>query len=300
MNDYVKRFQTPDGAYRVTIYRDEYAESPRDMTDLPLNCEDWDRNYSIMNRKEREQRSTSAYNLLVYLLRNFGDNNKVIGFLKDNAKKQSPAVYDNCIRYDRSRHSWVIYEYDPGSRYSSIQTPHWEEMFEWDGKLDSLTLYEYADELSEDTIDFLIEKGFLTDKVKVMGYDFGCYGSVSFHETPSSKSDGIAWMEMSEAVGGWYNEEIWLKESCFDLTEGYREEISAWADGECYIFEVEKAIKYRVRKECLSEERDTQDYESVEWENVDTCGGFYGDIDYAVQYACESNDLKKDDLQEVA
>ena len=53
-NEYVKRLTTADGGTRITVYRDEYAENPRYMTDEPLHCEDWHRNCSIMLKKERE------------------------------------------------------------------------------------------------------------------------------------------------------------------------------------------------------------------------------------------------------
>ena len=48
--DLVKRMVKKDGSQRISFYREEYAENPRDMWDFPLHCEDWSRDYSIMNK----------------------------------------------------------------------------------------------------------------------------------------------------------------------------------------------------------------------------------------------------------
>ena len=49
--DLVKRFIKKDGSQRISFYRDEYAENPRDMTDEPLHCEDWSRDYNYMEQE---------------------------------------------------------------------------------------------------------------------------------------------------------------------------------------------------------------------------------------------------------
>jgi hypothetical protein len=51
-NDLVKRYVKKDGSQRISFYHEDYAENPRDMTDEPLHCEDWDRNCSIMNKQD--------------------------------------------------------------------------------------------------------------------------------------------------------------------------------------------------------------------------------------------------------
>ena len=63
-NDLVKRLVKKDGSQRISFYRNEYADNPRYMTDEPLHCEDWSRDYSIMNKHERETNSENAGKLI--------------------------------------------------------------------------------------------------------------------------------------------------------------------------------------------------------------------------------------------
>ena len=93
MDDYVKRFVTKDGKQRVTIYRDDYADNPRYNTDEPLHCEDWSRECTIMVKSERESHSSSARNLLEYLINNYGDEKKIIESLVTNGKNPEK-LYD--------------------------------------------------------------------------------------------------------------------------------------------------------------------------------------------------------------
>ena len=78
MNEYVKRMMSKDGKMRLTIYREECPDNPRYNTDEPLHCEDWSRDYSIMDQHERETKSEDAGKLIRYLLARYGDNKKIV------------------------------------------------------------------------------------------------------------------------------------------------------------------------------------------------------------------------------
>lgn len=298
-----KRLQTKDGLYRLSIYREEYADSPRDMWDYPLHCEDWHRDYTIMNKSERDGSERSCSNLLRYLFRNYGIDKKIVAILKENGKSTSHCNYDNALIYDRSRKEWVLYSWQPNWRdyQGIIHEAHWEEETSFCCKAEYITAYDLHDILSDETIETLV-CSCLSDEIKVMGYDFHYYGEISFSKDFSSKSDGIAWLEKSEAVGEgkWLTEEQWKTQDCYDLSKGEIEEIEAWAEGRVYYFVVEKAVMFKHHKECVSEDRKPEDYEELEWEQVDSCGGFYGDIKYAIEYACDDNDFTEDELEEVA
>ena len=110
-NELVKRMVKKDGSQRISFYRDEYAENPRDMSDEPLHCEDWSRDYSIMNKQERETKSENACKWIRYMLDRYGNTKEIFKVLRENAKSDKHFDGENClsIRYSLPLASKIKY-----------------------------------------------------------------------------------------------------------------------------------------------------------------------------------------------
>lgn len=284
-----------DKKYRLTVWYEEGAEHPLQMCDFPLHMDDWSRDRTAnptWGSKDREHYG-SRQECMRYLVNQFGDEQKIIDRLIQNGKETAHDRYDEALIYDRSRREWLLMSWVPAYRnYEGERIEaHWDEYESFDCKRENLDVYSLTYNMADEQLADLLNHC-LTDKVKVMTYGMGYYGGMSFYSDVDGDCEGIAWIEHDEAVGEgkWLTEEQWQTQDCYGLTAGIREELDAWSDGEVYWFEVEKNVRWKVHRECLSEEREPEDYEQEEWEQVDTCGGFYG-LDYAVQYAIECNKL---------
>lgn len=296
--DLVKRFIKKDGSERISFYREDCAESPRYITDYPLHCEDWSRDYSIMDKKEREQKSKDARNLIEYLLKEYGDYDKIINLLVENGKHMTDgkSLCNNAFAYDRSAKRWVLKEY---TKWYGEKEFEWKDAEYFDCKKTDIDAFEVLESVLDSTIDFFIEQGCLTDKVKVMSYGFGYYGDMSFYRDFFTDSEGIAWLVKDEFLKySGCSEEHWQNNDCYDQSKWLVDSLVAWGDNDVYCFVVEKCIKSKVHKEFTNVDRDAEDYEEVEWEVVDSCGGFYGTIDKCEEDMFDCAGLNKEDLEE--
>ncbi len=287
-----------DGRYRLTVHYDECAEHPLVWCDFPLHMDDWCRDYSAnptrfyRNDPDRLHYDSKA-KCMRDLLNSYCDGRKVVEHLIANGKKEFHGNYDEALIYDRSRREWLLMQWEPAYRtYDGERIEaHWSEYESFACKREAIDLYSLTYYMGEECLADLLEHC-LTDEVKVMSYGFGYHGSIGFYSNVSPDAEGLAWLVKSEAVGAgkWLTEEQWRTESCYELSAGEREEICAWADGDVYYFEVEKNVRWKVHRECLSEDREDEDYEDEEWEHVDSCSGFYS-LDSCVRSAIECNKL---------
>ena len=300
--DLVKRFVTKDGNTRISIYREECPCDPRDNTDFPLHCEDWHRSYSIMNKHERENKSEDARKLLEYLILT-GDNcnrEKFINALIDNGNKigKNKVEFGSALVYDRSRRGYILYE--TSSHYWSTRAENgWYENEFYDGKKDDIDLYTIIGDVQDETIDWCA-KNCMTDKVKLASYSFGYYGEISFSDGADCDADGIAWLEKDEIIKYCgHTEEFW-RENKFTDIDWVHTEIEAWADNEVYGFVVEERIEYKVHKEYTNVEREAEDSVEEEWEEKDSCWGYYGELDDEhIGYILDGAGFKREELEEV-
>lgn len=297
--DLVKRLVTKDGSQRISFYREDYPESPRDMTDEPLHCEDWKRHYSIMKKKERESQSQSARKLLEYLLGNHGSYEKIITLLVEEGKHMTDGMSrcNNALVYDSHYKCWNLMEC---TKWYGHKEYEWRvAVVVFPCKRDYIDIFTLLDILLDGTIDFLVEQGCLTDKVKIMSYGFGYGGDISFYREFSTDSEGIAWLEKDEFLKYSGNfESYWKENDCYDIEKGLVEEIEAWSNGEVYGFVVEKSIRTQVTKTYLGGEREDESYVETEWVEDDSCWGFYGEFDKAEEWMLLEADIKKEELEE--
>ena len=299
-NDLVKRFIKKDGSQRISFYRDEYADNPRYMTDEPLHCEDWSRDYSIMNKHERENKSKDARKLLEYLILK-GDNcnrEKFINALIDNGKKigNDKVEFGSALVYDRSRRGYILYE--TSSHYWSTRAENgWYENEFYDGKKDDIDLCTIIGDVQDEAIDWCAQNC-LTDKVKIMSYGFGYNGDISFYHEFSTDSDGICWLEKDEFLKySGNNEEYWNGKS-LDEIEWLLDELKAWGDNDVYGFVVEDAVRIQGIKTYYNGERENEPYVETQWEESDSRWGFYGDLDKIEDDMFDNAGLNKEEFEE--
>ena len=300
--DLVKRMVKKDGSQRISFYRDNYAENPRGMTDEPLHCEDWSRDYTIMNEHERETKSEDAGKLIRYLLARYGDNKKIIKLLKDNYKDSEHDRYENGLSYDRSRKEWIVWSWQPTWKdyQGKVYEAHWAEEWAFCINIYDVDIYNIADILSDEQIDTLCDEKYWTDGIKMMSYGFSYYGELYFNREFSTNSEGIAWLEKDEFLKySGNNEEYWNGKS-LDEIEFLLDELKAWGDNDVYGFVVEKCIKSKVHKEYTNVDKGDEDYEEEEWEESDSCWGFYGEFDKCENDMFEQAGLNKEEFEEVA
>lgn len=273
-NDLVKRFIKKDGSQRISFYREEYAENPRYNTDEPLHCEDWSRGYSIMNKHERETTSENAAKLIRHLLARYGDNKKIIKLLKDNYKSSEHDRYENGLSYDRSRKEWIVWSWQPSWKdyQGNVYEAQWSEEWAFCINIYDVDIYNIVDMLSDEQINVLCDEKYWTDGIKIMSYSFGYYGGISFDSKFSTDSEGICWLEKDEFLKySGCKEEYWNGKTL--------DELKAWGDNNVYGFVVEDCIKGKIHKEYTNVDKEDEDYEEEEWEESDSCWGYYGDID---------------------
>jgi hypothetical protein len=135
-----------------------------------------------------------------------------------------------------------------------------------------------TEDATDDAIDYLATNC-MTDKVKIMSYGFGYYGDISFYHEFSTDSEGICWLEKDEFLKYSGNDEEYWNGKSLDEIEWLLDELKAWGDNDVYGFVVEDCIKSKVHKEYTNVDKEDEDYEEEEWEESDSCWGYYGDID---------------------
>lgn len=287
-----------DKKLRLTVWYEEGAEHPLVWCEYPLHLDDWNHDGSINPTRwhsdpAKRDHYESRQECMRYLVNSFGDAKKIIDRLIANGKATEHDRYEEALIYDRQRREWLLMSWVPTYRsYTGERIEaHWDERESFDCKREELDVYSLTYDMSDEMLADLIEHC-LTDRVKVMSYGIGYYGCVSFYGNVDADCDGIAWLEHDEIVGEdkWLSEEQWATEDCYGLTSGVREEIDAWSEGQVFWFEVEKNVRWKVHRECLSEEREPEDYEEEEWERIDSCCGYYG-LENAVRGAIELNNL---------
>lgn len=300
--DLVKRFIKKDGSQRISFYREEYADNPRYNTDEPLHCEDWSRDYSIMNKHERETKSENACKLIRYMLERYGNTKEIFKVLFENAKSDKHSEGDNSLAYDKSRHEWILnYWTEPWKDYNGeIHGNCWSEEASFCCKIKDLTACDVASYLSDEQIEVFADKRYFTDGIKIASYSFGYYGGISFCNAFSTDSEGICWLEKDEFLEySGCKEEYWNSKTLNEI-EFLLEELKAWCDNDVYGFVVEDAVKYKTTRKCLSDNAEDEEYEETEWEEkgLNSCWGFYGDIDKVTPYMFDNAGLKQEDFEE--
>ena len=296
-NDVVKTFFTKDRKFKVEIIREEYAENPRNTTDEPLHCIDFSREYSIMTKEERENRYNSVRDALESFLCYYGDYRKVIDRLVENGKHltDGKATFGNALVYSSSDHAWILKEY---TKYCTEKEYSWKEIDTWACKKYEIDLYNILPYVFDNTIDKLLDC--LTDDIKIGSYDFGYYGSISFSDSFDTDATGLCWLEKKEFLKySGCNEDQWTGKKLSEI-EFLIKEITAWADDDVFGFKVSERKEYTITKTLKGGEEEPESYDQTVWEEIDSCWGFYGELDEKqIDWILSGAGYKREDMTEV-
>ena len=268
------------------------------MTDEPLHCEDWSREYSIMTKQERESKSSSARSLLEYMIRNYGDYKKIIDTLVDNGHKigNDKVSCGTALAYDKYRKTWLLLG-DINCYFGNEIENGWYEYNVLDGKKYDLDICAIVEDCTDDAIDYLATNC-MTDKVKMMSYSFGYYGDISYSHVVSTDSEGICWLEKDEFLKYSGNDEEYWNGKSLDEIEFLLDELKAWCDNEVYGYKIEEGVKVKITKEYLDDDHEIHVHENTEWKETDTCWGFYGEFNKMLPFMFEETNLKQEDFEE--
>lgn len=297
-NDVVKTLQTKDGNFRVKIIREEYAESPRTLTDEPVYFEDYSREYTLMDGVERDNKYNSMETRVHNLLAEYADRNKIVDFLIENGRHltDGKSKVNNALVYNRSGKAWEILEY---TKFYSEKNATWKTANSFNCTKAELTdyIYEIAEALTESCLEYIFTPEFVPD-LRIATYEFGYYGGLSVWDGLNFSGDGLCWIIKDEFVKyTGYTEEQWQTDK---LSENWLiKELKAYADNDVFGFVVEKKVQYDVTEKCISEDRETENYTKTDWEVTDSCWGFYGLSDDIMPDILDYTGYKMDELQEV-
>lgn len=275
-----------DGSQRISFYRDEYAENPRDMTDEPLHFCDWERNHSITNKDDPSY--SDARSLINQMLVWYGKREVIIDAL-------CKGIENNRLEYNRSARRWELKEY---VKFYFEKEYKWCDVEHFDGRKDEIDLGLLVEKCLDSTIDELCDPKYWTDGIKMMSYSFGYYGGISFDHEFSTDSEGICWLEKDEFLKYSGCDKKQWNEKSLDEIEFLLDELKAWGDNEVYGFVVEDAVRIQGIKTYYNGEREDEPYVETRWEKSDSCWGFYGELDKMIPYMFEQADLKQEDFEE--
>lgn len=269
----VKRVTNKEGNRRISIYTDDYACNPMDLTDEPLHCEDWSHNISIANSACYE----NARGRIVRLLTDYGRRERIIKYLIDNGKHLTDGTYIHCnnaLIYDKHNRQWVLKAFGKHYNYCTKEIEDdWFDYYTFDCRKDEIDLFDLLDSLRSDTLDCICAEKYWNDGIRIASYYFDYMGAISFSNYFDTSSDGIAWLEKDEFLEySGCGLDYWRKKKTLGEIEFLlEEEIRDWSLGNVYGY-IAETLK------------------DGEWIEEDSCCCFYGDIDLVLEEACRGSE----------
>jgi hypothetical protein len=258
------------------------------MTDEPLHCCDWERNHSIMEKCDPSY--SDARSLINQMLVWYGKREVIIDAL-------CKGIENNRLEYNRSARRWELKEY---GKFYPEKEYKWYDAEWFDGRKDEIDLGLLVEKCLDSTIDELCDTKYWTDGIKIMSYGFGYYGDLSFYHEFSTDSEGICWLEKDEFLKySGCKEEYW-KEKSLDEIEWLLDELEAWSKNEVYGYVVEKCIKSTIHKTYTNADRDDECYEHEDWEESDSCWGYYGHFDKVEDDMFDQSGIDINEFEEVS
>lgn len=269
------------GDYRIKIYYDECPECPcvnwdmagrylfeyndqyHDILHRNCNWKDW---FSDNNR--------SIADALQYIAAKYVYQDDMVKYIKDGKLDGTRFVYN------RSTHEWELQQ-----RCDWEGSPHRGTWLVSLGiNAGNLKIYDYRFEIleqleSDDLIKLIKDcaKDLVIKEWSSIGYSQGDY------------LDGIAYMDKDR-----YDKMVgdvgkpW-KEHALELMDMEVDEIGMWAWGDVKGFVLEKKVQFT--KVYADEKR--EDEENFEWEEVDSCWGYFMETEDLIKEVMSEHDLKE-------
>lgn len=274
MRDYLERKEIGD--YRITIYPDYDAECPVTNWDMGA-CYLWEYDHCDHLSKEcswRDLFSSNQHSLkdaLRYLAAREVEQKDIVKYIKDGKIDDVRLVYN---RRDR-QWDYMIKPY----------RGEWDVWFSIEPSDLKHADYrsELVDYLDEDDLIALIEncaKNFVIKKWSSTGYSQGDY------------LEGVAYTtkERFDKYCGFNSQKYktW-QEQALEIIDAEVEEIGMWAWGDVKGFVLEKKVRFTKSYE----DENREDEEDFEWEEVDSCWGYFMETEDLIKEVMSEHDIKE-------
>ena len=269
MKTLVKQEESKNGKYRVNIYYDECAESP---------CTNWDLgatylfeyNDRYLHRLHNDCSWREVYNPK-------WDNNKhsladaVCSIVRDYVSDKDDIKFfkegtGNChLVYNRKDRIWELF-YDPREWDKEEHSVNW-----WDCKIDELDVSELLDCLDYEDLVVLLDKYGKDIYVKESTLTGYCQGdSVDVFAFCTKETLEKRYGRNEKAYKTWQDQADAIIENEIDC-------INRWMWGDVYGYVIEE------RKNFTKTYEDGEVEEDFEWEEIDSCGGYFEDPDDIIE-----------------
>lgn len=268
------------GDYRIKIYYDTNAECPVTNWDMGANyifeylergrywlsdCCDWKE--WVSNTREH-----SVADILQNMAAEVVDQQSIINYYK------AGKAQDIRFIYNRSARQWELQVLQNGKD----ENVKWSTEYEVEPS--KLKAYDYRMELLEP-----LDKEELVALIEECAKNFVIKSWGSSGYSQGDHIQGVAYMSKErydKYVGS--NSKNW-KEHALELIDAEVKEIAMWAWGDVKGFVLEKKVEYTKKYHDIERE----DEEDFDWEEVDSCWGYYMKADELIKEVISEHGLKE-------
>lgn len=267
MRNLVKQEESKNGKYRVSVYYDEYAESPCTNWDLGATyLFEYNDSYQLHNgcswrevyNPKWDDNKHSLADAVFSIVRDYVSDKDIVKYLKEGTGNYH-------LVYNRKDRIWELF-YDPCEWGKKEHSVNW-----WDCKIDDLDVSELLDCLDYEDLVVLLDKYGKDIYVKASTLTGYCQGD-------SVDVFAFCTKEMLEKRIG-HNEKTYKtwQEQADAIMEGEIDCINRWMWGDVYGYVLEE------RKDFTKTYEDGEVEEDFEWEEIDSCCGYFEEPDDIIE-----------------
>ena len=267
------------GDYRITVYQDEYAESPcyeQDLTGVYLweytscgsgrlsNGCNWDEIYD----RKYDTNEHSLQDALRELVYKYVPQNRLVKYLKSNKHRSAK------LSYDRSSHIWELDYYDSREAYKTSVELTPDEIKNYDMRA------EMIEPMNNEDLIWLLDD---------IAYEIVIYEWSSTGYCQGEYVEGIAYCDKERFGKMCGRKDKPWREAAEECMLGEAEILGKWMWGDVYGFVLEKKVHYTK----VYDDSERLDEDDFEWEEVDSCWGYFTSPDELVDEVIQEYNLKE-------
>lgn len=261
------------GDYRIKVFQDDDAECPCTAWDLTglyfWNYSDWGYNRELSNACNCKDVGYCAEDVLKWLVCKYVSQKKVVDYINN------PLILSNYrLRYDKSDHMWYL---------ENLYQNNWYEHSRF-------SPYEMKNGCCIDELCDILEEGdfasLLQDCKKIAFYEWSSSGCCQ-----GDYVSGYAYCDKERFKRNVDTDTKNWRKRAMDLFDGEVKDIGMWMWGDVKGFVLEKKVLYKK----VFTEIDRESEDSYDWEEVDSCYGYYMDTDELIDEVLSENGIKKND-----
>lgn len=279
--DYIERKEIGD--YRISIYPDYYAECPVTNWDMGAShiFEYLERGcYSLSPDCDWKEwvsnvRQESVASVLQRIAAEYVYQDDIVKYLK------AGKVYGSRLIYNRSTHLWEL-QGKFGQRGGGFSWEAEQEFEPYDIKKLDYRM-ELLEGFEEEELLALIQE-------YVKDFVIKAWGSCGYSQGDSMR--GVSYMskaQFDKRCGFNPKQYKTWQEQAEDIIDAEVKDIEMWAWGDVKGFVLEKKVHFTK----VYDEEEREDEEDVEWEEVDSCWGYFMETDELIKEVMSEHDIKE-------